>query len=90
MLPNLVLMEIDGRVRYRRRSWGILNDMRRLVLLSSLVGVGLAFGLASATAQYGYPPAGYRGAAPGAVIPAVPDDDDDDIPTASPSRIDSV
>jgi lipoprotein-anchoring transpeptidase ErfK/SrfK len=80
-------MDIGGRVRYCGRSWGILNDMRRLVLLSSLVGVGLGFGLAQAAAQYSYPPAGYRGPAPGGAINAAPDDDDDDdIPTASPSR----
>ena len=49
--------------------------MRRLVLLSSLAGLGIALSLASASAQFAYPPAGHVTAAP---------DDDDDLPTASP------
>jgi lipoprotein-anchoring transpeptidase ErfK/SrfK len=53
--------------------------MRRLVLLSSLATFGLAIA-APASAQYTYPPGGYRGVERNGVMVLDPDDDDDQLP----------
>jgi lipoprotein-anchoring transpeptidase ErfK/SrfK len=50
--------------------------MRRLVLVSSLATFGLAIA-EPVSAQYGYPPAGYRGPDRNGVMTVDPDDDDD-------------
>jgi lipoprotein-anchoring transpeptidase ErfK/SrfK len=57
--------------------------MRRLVLLSSLATVGL--GIATASAQYTYPPGGYRGADRGdGIMAPEPSDDGRYAPRAMP------
>jgi lipoprotein-anchoring transpeptidase ErfK/SrfK len=53
--------------------------MRRLVLLSSLATLGVAFAVPVA-AQYSYPPGGYRGVERNGVMTVDPDDDDDRLP----------
>ncbi len=51
--------------------------MRRLVLLSSLATLGVALA-EPVSAQYTYPPGGYRGVERNGVMTVDPDDDDDD------------
>ncbi|MGV3633407.1 MAG: L,D-transpeptidase family protein [Pseudorhodoplanes sp.] len=64
---------------------GDLNNMRRLVLVSSLATLGFAVA-EPVWAQYSYPPSGYRGADRNGVIAIDPDDDDDDrLPPPGPA-----
>jgi lipoprotein-anchoring transpeptidase ErfK/SrfK len=68
MLPNLSRIG-DG------TSDGDWSGMRRLVLVSSLATLGLAFA-GPALAQYTYPPGGYRGVERNGVMTVDPDDDE--------------
>lgn len=74
MLPNLFSI---GYLKFETA--GDLSNMRRLVLLSSLATLGFALA-EPVSAQYTYPPGGYRGVERDGVMAVDPDDDDDRLP----------
>jgi lipoprotein-anchoring transpeptidase ErfK/SrfK len=59
--------------------------MRHLVLVSSLAALGLSVAAAPVSAQYTYPPGGYRGVERDGVMVFDPDDDDE-LPPVSAAR----